>query len=67
MENTNKIKKNYKVDLIYFIQNNGAFVQCNVIYHLQAISVHQALFYAVMKLKGVPLEDIEEAKIEREL
>lgn len=67
MENANKIQRNYKVDLTYFIQNNGAYVQCNVSFHLQAISVHQALFYAVMKLKGVPLEDIEDAKIEREL
>ena len=67
MENANKIQKNYKVELKYFIQNNGAYVQCNVTYHLQAISVHQALFYAVMKHKGVPLEDIEDANIEREL
>lgn len=67
MENANKVQKNYKVDLTYFIQNNGAYVQCKVAYHLQAISVHQALFFAVMKLKGVALEDIEDVKIEREL
>lgn len=67
MENTNEILRNYKVELIYFIQNNGAYVQCNVSFHLQAISVHQALFFAVMKLQGVPLEDIEDVKIEREL
>lgn len=64
---TNEILRNYKVELIYFIQNNGAYVQCKVSFHLQAISVHQALFFAVMKLQGVPLEDIEDVKIEREL
>lgn len=59
--------KNFRVDLVYFVRNNGAWVQCKVSFHLQADNVHGALIRAVNKLDGVTLGDVEDARIEKEL
>lgn len=59
--------KNFQVDLTYFQRNKDAWVQCKVTFHLQAESVHDALLKAVFKLEGVTLEQIEDARIEKDL
>lgn len=58
--------KNFKVSLLYFQRNKDAWVECKVIFHLQANNVCGALVRAVNKLDGVTLNDIEDTRIEKE-
>lgn len=59
--------KNFEVRLVYFQRNKDAWIECKVIFHLQADNVHGALIRAVNKLDGVTLNNIEDVRIEKEL
>lgn len=59
--------KNFRVEIVYFVRNNSAWVQCKVAFHLPAYNVREALEKAVDRLEGVTLNDIEDARIEKEV